>query len=50
MFKSEADWAYAMLMKQIISSGGQIKSSEENVKAMTNRNPNRLKFHAKKRL
>lgn len=43
VFKCEANWAYAMQQKQIVSSGSQAKEN-------ANRNPNRVKYLAKKRL
>lgn len=43
VFKCEANWSYAMRQKQIISQAGS------NVKG-ENRNPNRVKYLAKKRL
>jgi uncharacterized Rmd1/YagE family protein len=49
VFKCEAHWAYAMQMKQVVS-GGVVKGSGDSAKNMANRNPNRVKFHAKKRL
>jgi hypothetical protein len=49
VFKCEAHWAYAMQMKQIVS-GAAVKGSGDADKNMANRNPNRVKFHAKKRL
>ncbi|CDW82493.1 signal recognition particle 68 kda protein [Stylonychia lemnae] len=51
IFKCEASWAYAMQMKQIISGGGQAKvGADPNLQQMFSRNPNRVKYHARKRL
>jgi signal recognition particle subunit SRP68 len=55
VFKSEANWAYAMQMRQIISGGATAASqakaaTDQDLHRMANRNPNRLKFHAIKRL
>ena len=46
VFKCEANWAYAMQQKQIIT---QAASGAGN-KDVANRNPNRVKYLAKKRL
>ena len=50
VFKCEANWAYAMQCKQIISSGGQVKKEDTGMQQAVNRNPNRVKFQAQKRL
>eukprot|EP00347_Sterkiella_histriomuscorum_P021997 403332041 len=53
IFKCEANWASAMQMKQVISGQGaaQAKASQDpNLQALFNRNPNRVKYHARKRL
>jgi hypothetical protein len=55
VFKCEANWAYALQMRQIISGGAtaaaQTKAqTDQALQKMANRNPNRLKFHAIKRL
>jgi len=31
VFKCEANWAYGMQMKQLISSGGQVKGGDQNL-------------------
>jgi hypothetical protein len=51
VFKCEANWAYAMQMRQIVSGGAaQPKIGDALMQQMVNRNPNRLKVHARKRL
>jgi hypothetical protein len=56
VFKCEANWAYALQMRQIISGGATAASQtkaaqgDQGLQRMANRNPNRLKFHAIKRL
>lgn len=47
VFKCEANWAYAMQQKQIIT---QAAAGGQNNKEAANRNPNRVKYLAKKRL
>ena len=46
VFKCEAHWAYAMHQKQIITQAAGGNSNKE----AASRNPNRVKYLAKKRL
>jgi len=50
VFKSEAQWAYAMQMKQVISNSVSSQPKQSDGASLASRNPNRLKVHAKKRL
>jgi hypothetical protein len=50
IFKCEANWAYAMHMKQVSATGGTFKSNDPNQMNGVQRNPNRVKYHAKMKL
>lgn len=49
VFKCEANWAYAMQQKKVVSQGGLLNPGAA-VGGKDARNPNRVKFLAKKRL
>jgi signal recognition particle subunit SRP68 len=53
VFKCEANWASGMQMRQIVSGQGAASNKlnqDAGIQQLHQRNPNRLKFHARKRL
>jgi hypothetical protein len=50
IFKCEADWAYAMQMRQLMANKGQVKIGDTIAQQMAARNENRVKYHVQKKL